>query len=147
MDLGHINGPENLSILNMYFIEALIMVLVSSKLKVWLPYNKTFTNTSSVRFEILTIFLTKSKRVWQDCIKCRQCRKKWIFNSTSTLQEHNRFRPFKGEACNCMHMHPHTHVKAFRRVIDATRNETFGYTFFLHNFLCLIKICCFIIRA
>ena len=31
---GHINGPENLSVLNMYFIEALVMVLVSSKLKV-----------------------------------------------------------------------------------------------------------------
>ena len=77
----------------MYFIEALIMVLFSSKLKVWLPYNKRFTNTSSVRFEIsLTIFLTESKRVWRDCIKCWQCRKKWIFDSTSKLQEHNGFK-------------------------------------------------------
>ena len=31
---GHINGPENLSVLNMYFIEALMMVLLSSRLKV-----------------------------------------------------------------------------------------------------------------
>ena len=31
---SHINGPENLSVLNMYFIDALIMVLFSSKLKV-----------------------------------------------------------------------------------------------------------------
>ena len=55
---GHINGSENLSVLNIYFIEALITVLFSSKLKVWLPYNKRFTNTSSVRFEIsLAIFL------------------------------------------------------------------------------------------
>ena len=73
---GHINGPENLSVLNMYFIEALIMVLFSSKLKVWLPYNKRFTNTSSVRFETsLTIFLTESKRVWQDYIKFGNARK------------------------------------------------------------------------
>ena len=49
---GHINGPENLSALNMYLIEALIMVLISSKLKDWLPYNKRFTNASSVKFEI-----------------------------------------------------------------------------------------------
>ena len=90
---GHINGPENLSVLNIYFIEALIMVPFSSKLKVWLPYNKRFTNTSSVRFEIsLTIFLTESKRVWRDCIKCWQCKKKWTLNSTSKLQEHNGFK-------------------------------------------------------
>ena len=36
-----INGPENASVLNMYFIEALIMVwYCSSTLKDWLPYNK-----------------------------------------------------------------------------------------------------------
>ena len=49
---GHINGPENLSAFNMYLIEALIMVLISSKLKDWLPYNKRFTNASPVKFEI-----------------------------------------------------------------------------------------------
>ena len=67
-----------------YFIEALIMVLFSSKLKVWLSYNKRFTNASSLRFEIsLTIFSKESKIVSQDCIKCWQCRKKWIFDSTN----------------------------------------------------------------
>ena len=46
------------------------MVLFSSKLKVWLPYNKWFANTSSVRFKIsLTIFLTESKTVWRDFLK------------------------------------------------------------------------------
>ena len=54
----------------MYVIEALIVVLFSSKLKVWLPCNKWFANTSSVRFKIsLTIFLTESKRVWRDFLK------------------------------------------------------------------------------
>ena len=54
----------------MYVIEALIVVLFSSKLKVWLPCNKWFANTSSVRFKILlAIFLTESKRVWRDFLK------------------------------------------------------------------------------
>ena len=54
---GHINEPENISVLNMSFIEALIMVLFSSTLKYWLPYNEKFTNASLVKFEIsLTIF-------------------------------------------------------------------------------------------
>ena len=54
---GHINEPENVSVLNMSFIEALIMVLFSSTLKYWLPYNEKFTNASLVKFEIsLTIF-------------------------------------------------------------------------------------------
>ena len=36
-----INGPENVSVLNMYFIEALIIVwYCSSTLKDWLPYYK-----------------------------------------------------------------------------------------------------------
>ena len=57
---GHINGSENLSVLNMYFIEAFIMVLFSSKLNSLFSYNKRFTNTSSVRFEIsLTIFFNR----------------------------------------------------------------------------------------
>ena len=29
----------------------------------------------------------------------------------------------------------HTRTKVFRRVINRMRNETFGYRFFLHNFL------------
>ena len=38
---GDINGPENVSVLNMSFIEALNMVwYCSSTLKDWLPFNK-----------------------------------------------------------------------------------------------------------
>ena len=36
----YINGSENLSVLNMYFIEAFIILVFSSKFYVWLPYNK-----------------------------------------------------------------------------------------------------------
>ena len=60
----YINGSENLSVLSMYFIEAFIILLVSSKLEVWLPYNKRFAKASSVRIEMsFEIFLIESKKV------------------------------------------------------------------------------------
>ena len=46
----YIIGSENPSVLNMYFIEAFIL-LCSSKLQVLLPYNKRFTKVS-VRIEM-----------------------------------------------------------------------------------------------
>ena len=96
---GHINEPENVSLLNMSFIEALIMVLFSSTLKYWLPYNKKFTNASLVKFEIsLTIFWTVSKWVWRDCIKWWQCSKKWtmglnIMNNGFKIMPKSMFIP------------------------------------------------------
>ena len=60
----YINGLENLSVLNMYFIEVFVILLFSSKLQVWHPYNKRFSKASSVRVKMsFEIFLRESKGV------------------------------------------------------------------------------------
>ena len=41
----------------------------------------------------------------------------------------------------------HARQKVFRRVINRTRKQKLDYTFLLHNCLCMIKICGYIIRA
>ena len=61
---SYIYGFENLSALNVYFIEAFIILLFSSNLQVWHQKDKMFTKALSVRTEMpFEIFLTESKRV------------------------------------------------------------------------------------
>ena len=66
-----------------------------------------------------------------------------IFVKLSLRELYRLFQERCAIACACTH----TCAKVFRCVINHMRNETFGYMFFLHNFLCLIKTCCSIIRA
>ena len=66
------------------------------------------------------------------------------YNIWSCFGQHSQ--AFSGEACNLMHMCPHT-CKSVQTGDKLYMQIKLGYMFLLHNCLCLIKICGSIIYA